>query len=164
MSDFLIGKQKALISIECLIADAGTASVLVPMSAVAEVIHDQQVEPDPSAPVWMAGWLEWRKLRIPVLEFFAVQENRTAQNFEEHTKLMVMQSFEEGHGSRYYAVYTRDFPRILKLQDDSELATADNSINENCIEMTVALGDQAMHLPNFSTLEQHLQQIPAQRH
>lgn len=159
MSKFLLGKKKVMGTVECLLADAGTSNLLVPMSGVAEVIHNQDVELDENAPPWVAGWVEWRKLRIPVIEFFALQENRGAQNFDERTKLMVMNSISDAGGIHFYAIYTRDFPRILKLQEDTQLDSVGNNFPDNCIEMCINYDNQRINLPNFENVEARLQQI-----
>ena len=73
MSLFFLDQQGPVAKIDCLSVDIGSekaakANLLIPMSAVAEIILNQQVTADKQAPQWMLGWINWR-LAIPLLDF-----------------------------------------------------------------------------------------------
>ena len=65
MSLFFLDQQKPIEQIDCLVVNTGQLELLLPMPAVAEIIHNQPAISGEKLPQWVAGWIEWRHLNIP---------------------------------------------------------------------------------------------------
>ena len=174
MSLFFLDQQGPVAKIDCLSVNIGspktkTASskaakthLLVPMSAVAEIIHNQKVTVDQQSPVWMFGWINWRNLDIPLIDFSALQANQPAKDFADSTRILVLNSLLEGHEQRYYAIISQGFPHTLRIEQDSVLEPRGGAELAACISINLDCEGEHLQLPDFQQIEKHLQQVPAE--
>ena len=149
--------------IDCLSVDIGTTetNLLIPMSAVAEIILDQQVAVDKKAPQWMFGWINWRNLAVPLIDFAALQSEQPAKNFADSTRILVLNSLLEGHEQRYYSIVARGFPHALRIDEESVLDSREKPKLAPCINMNISCEGESLQLPDFQQIEEHLRDIPA---
>ena len=164
MSLFFLDQQGPVAKIDCLSVNTGSsdsANILIPMSAVAEIILNQDVTADKQSPQWMFGWINWRNLDIPLIDFAALQANQAAKDFAGSTRILVLNSLLEGHEQRYYAIISRGFPHTLRIEEDSVLAAQDEMALAPCISLNIDCDGQLLQLPDFQQIENHLREISA---
>ncbi|MDG1819462.1 MAG: chemotaxis protein CheW [Porticoccaceae bacterium] len=167
MSLFFLDQQGPVAKIDCLSVNIGSSSggnpnILIPMSAVAEIIHNQEVTGDKRSPDWMFGWINWRNLEIPLIDFAALQANQSAKDFADSTRILVLNSLVEGHQHRYYAIIAKGFPHTLRIEQDSVLEPQDGAELAACISINLDCEGEHLQLPDFQQIEKHLQQVPAE--
>ena len=92
------------------------------MPAIAEIILNQELIADAEKPQWMCGWIKWRNLTIPLIDFAALQQNKPCVDFGSSTRIVVLNSLVEGHEHRYYAIICRGFPHTIRVEEDSALS------------------------------------------
>lgn len=166
MSLFFLDQKGPVAKIDCLSVNIGhsqTAStnLLVPMPAVAEIILNQDVTEDERSPTWMFGWVSWRNLNIPLIDFAALQAGQPCEDFSSSTRILVLNSLVEGHEHRYYAIVSQGFPHTIRLEEDSAL-TAQTEVQEDpCISINLDYEEQRLLLPDFQHIEARLREIPA---
>jgi len=160
MSLFFLDQKKAVAQIDCLSISTGQANLLVPMPAVAEIILNQQTIASGDSPDWMFGWISWRNLTIPLIDFAALQCGETCADFGGSTRIVVLNSLVEGHQHRYYAIICKGFPHTLKVEEDSALSAQDSANMPACISQRFDLDGQLLELPDFEAIEAHLRAIP----
>ena len=163
MSLFFLDQQGPVAKIDCLSVDIGTTetNLLIPMSAVAEIILDQQITVDKKAPQWMFGWINWRNLTIPLIDFAALQAEQPAKNFADSTRILVLNSLLEGHQQRYYSMVTRGFPHALRIDQESVLDSSEKPKLAPCSSMNISCEGESLQLPDFQQIEEQLRDIPA---
>jgi chemosensory pili system protein ChpC len=164
MSLFFLDQQGPVAKIDCLSVNTGSsdsANILIPMSAVAEIILNQEVTPDKKSPQWMFGWINWRNLDIPLVDFAALQANQAAKDFASSTRILVLNSLLEGHEQRYYGIISQGFPHTLRIEEDSVLAAQDEVDLAPCISINIDCDGQLLQLPDFQQIENHLREISA---
>jgi chemosensory pili system protein ChpC len=164
MSVFFLDQQKSMADIDCLSVNIGSSNggspnILVPMSAVAEIILNQEVTPDKQSPVWMFGWINWRNLDIPLIDFAALQANQPAKDFAGSTRILVLNNPSEGHKHPYYAIISQGFPHTLRVAEDAALRIQDSVATASCISINIDSEGQLLQLPDFQQIENHLQEI-----
>lgn len=165
MSLFFLEKQGSVAKIDCLSVDvdcphSDSRNILIPMTAVAEIIPNQEFTADHKAPAWMFGWINWRNLHIPLIDFAALQANRSAKDFAGNTQILVLNSLLEDHKQRYYAIISKGFPSTLRIEEDSVLAAQDDDALAPCISINIDVEGQFIQLPDFQQIEHHLREIP----
>ena len=160
MSLFFLDKQEPIAKIDCLAVNIGKSQLLVPMPAVAEIILNQAPQPSEKLPKWCAGWIEWRHLNIPLIDFAALQHDKAASHFGASTRILVLNSFAEGHNHRYYAIITRGFPHTLSVEADGDMSTEVEQGLGHCIKIDLALHGENLLLPDFQSIETYLQKVP----
>ena len=160
MSLFFLDQQESIETIDCLAVNIGTSQLLVPMPAVAEIILNQTPERGKELPPWVAGWITWRHLNIPLIDFAALQNGSAASDFGASTRILVLNSFAEGHSHHYYAIMTRGFPHTLRVEADCEMTTQSSAGNGNCIKIDLQVDNEKLLLPDFTQIETYLKEIP----
>ena len=168
MSLFFLDQQGPVAKIDCLSVNTGSSygdnpNILMPMSAVAEIILNQEVTPDKKSPAWMFGWINWRILDIPLIDFAALQANQPAKGFAGSTRILVLNSLLEGHEQRYYAIISQGFPHTLRIEEDSVVAAQDKVELAPCISINIDCDGQFVQLPDFQQIENHLREISAKK-
>ena len=160
MSLFFLDKQEAVEKIDCVAVNIGQSQLLVPMPAVAEIVLNQTPSTSDKLPNWVAGWIEWRHLNIPLIDFTAVQLNSSAADFGASTRILVLNSFSEGHSHRYYAIMTNGFPHAVSVEASTDMTSQGVKDLGNCIKIDLAVQGQDMLLPDFQAIEGYLKRIP----
>ena len=160
MSLFFLDKQDAVEKIDCLAVNIGQSQLLVPMPAVAEIVLNQAPITSDKLPDWVAGWIEWRHLNIPLIDFTAVQLNRAASDFGASTRILVLNSFSEGHSHRYYAIMTNGFPHTVSVEASTDMTSKGAEDLGNCVKIDLAVQGEDLLLPDFQEIEGYLKQIP----
>ena len=160
MSLLFLDQQPAIEKIDCLSVDIGRGRLLVPMPAVAEIILNEGVDTSDKLPVWVSGWIAWRYLSIPIIDFRALQDGSKASDFGSRTRLLVTNSFAEGHSHHYYAIMMRGFPYTLSVEAGCEMTTQASNDNGKCIKIDLQSKGKKLLLPNFTEIETYLKQIP----
>lgn len=153
----LLQKQKALIeAINCLIVNTGNHNLLVPMQAVAEVIHTEPPTSSRAAQAWMLGHIEWRGLQLPVLDFDALQNNSAASPLGDDSRMIVLRCLKVGIGQGFYVLVSQGFPRALRVQEDSGLTAESGADQPPLIASRIHSGEQWLEIPDFKAIEQQL--------
>jgi chemosensory pili system protein ChpC len=160
MSLFFLDKQNPVEKIDCLAVNIGKSQLLIPMPAVAEIIHSQNPTHSQQLPEWVAGWIDWRHLNIPLIDFAAMQAQSAADSFGTATRILVLNSCAEGHSHRYYAIMTNGFPHTLSVEESTELKGQPPEAVNTCIKINLTINSSSYALPDFQAIEALLQKIP----
>ena len=160
MSLFFLDHKSPVAQIDCLSINIGQSNLLVPMPAVAEIVLNQDFVVEEQSPQWMFGWINWRNLSIPLIDFAALQQEQPCIDFGNNTRIVVLNSLVEGHPHRYYAIICKGFPHTLRVEEDSALSAQNEETMEACISVSFALDGHQLELPDFEEIETHLREIP----
>jgi chemosensory pili system protein ChpC len=160
MSLFFLDQKSSIAQVDCLSINTGPSNLLVPMPAIAEIILNQEVIADEEKPQWMFGWIKWRNLTIPLIDFAALQQTKPCADFGSGTRIFVLNSLVEGHEHRYYAIICKGFPHTIRVEEDSALSAQDEVEIATCISLSFDLDGQHLDLPDFEEIETHLRTIP----
>jgi chemosensory pili system protein ChpC len=160
MSLFFLDQKSSIAQVDCLSINTGPSNLLVPMPAIAEIILNQELIADEEKPQWMFGWIKWRNLTIPLIDFAALQQTKPCADFGSSTRIVVLNSLVEGHEHRYYAIICKGFPHTIRVEEDSALSAQDEVEIATCISLSFDLDGQHLDLPDFEEIETHLRTIP----
>jgi chemosensory pili system protein ChpC len=91
-----------------------TGRLLVPNTAIAEIVHYAPPQAAGDGPQWLLGTMEWRGLRIPVVSF----ERATGAEPEESgtsRRIAVMNGIYSGDALRFYAMVIQSNPSLINV-------------------------------------------------
>lgn len=160
MSLFFLDQKNPIAQVDCLSINTGQSNLLVPMPAIAEIILNQELIADEEKPQWMCGWIKWRNLTIPLVDFAALQQAKPWTDFGSSMRIVVLKSLVEGHEHRYYGIICKGFPHTIRVEEDSALSAQDEVEIAACISLSFDLDGQHLDLPDFAEIEAHLRTIP----
>ena len=141
--------------INCLFVPLHETSLLIPMSAVAEVVQAISVTEQQDAPEWFDGWLEWRQKRVPLISFEALS-NGHGMEVTQGSSALVMNTLNPEKGLSYYALHTQDFSHLVRVMEDYPMEEIDTPDGLSHILMSIELDGQTMQIPNLESLEDFL--------
>ncbi len=142
--------------LNCLFVPLHNSALLVPMSAVAEVIQTVNVEEMNDAPPWFDGWLEWRQKRVPLVSFEAFDPDSKHLGVSENATALVMNTLSAERGLSYYALQTQGFSHLVRLSEDDALEQVESHSELPHVLMDVELDGRILQVPNLESLEVYL--------
>ena len=75
-------------------------------------------------------------------------------------KVLVLNSFCEGHSHKYYAIISKGFPHKLQVEADGDLSSTGATGLDACIKIDLVKEGKKFFLPDFEAIEPYLAKIP----
>jgi chemosensory pili system protein ChpC len=91
-----------------------TGRLLVPNTAIAEIVHYTAPQSTGDGPQWLLGTMEWRGLRIPVVSFERATGAEPAETGTSR-RIAVMNSIHGGGNLRFYAIVIQSNPSLINV-------------------------------------------------
>ena len=128
--------------IKSLLLPMKSSNLIVPNTAIAEIVSVDHVLPVNDAPVWMLGYLSWRRRSVPLLSFDAVQQGEP-DFLTPSSKIAVLYSISDDESYPYMALLMHRSPKVVNVTEESiKQAGADkNSGNIKLVLQNVVLND-----------------------
>ncbi|MBN2885735.1 MAG: chemotaxis protein CheW [Chromatiaceae bacterium] len=125
--------------------------LLVPASAVAEIISADAVKSRDSMPDWLLGDLLWRGHRVPAITFSPLPKGHFSGRV--HARVIVCFMPGEQPHFPFLALYSLGMPRLARSTPEGlEACTAQHPFALGALR----LGEHAAWLPDFAAIEQAL--------
>jgi chemosensory pili system protein ChpC len=92
-------------------------SLLLPNTAIAEIVHYAAPQPVDDAPDWLLGTMVWRGLRIPVVSYERASGD-VSMEYDNRARIAVLNGVHSGAALQFYAFVISNNPRLLKVSRD----------------------------------------------
>jgi chemosensory pili system protein ChpC len=145
-------------TLNCLLIPLEGMMVVLPNSAVAELVPYVAPTPVAGAPDWFLGVAEWRERRIPVVSFEAATGGRAA-TAKADSRLLVLNTLQGNPKLPYIAIVTQAIPRLQVLRESSLTAGNGASRGGQSVAAYVELGGQNVAVPDIDDLERRLMRL-----
>lgn len=165
MGEIAPAGRQIIEEVDCLYVPLHESILLVPMSAVAEVVQTVAVTEQEDAPVWFDGWLEWRQKRVPLISFEALSseieggeaiENDKYQGISDSSSALIINTLSPKKGLSYYAIQAQGFSNLVRIAEDDPLKQVNEQSSPPHVLIQVELDDQVMLIPDLVSLESYL--------
>jgi chemosensory pili system protein ChpC len=133
--------------------------LVLPNTAIAEVISYQKPEPVMDSPDWLLGTIDWRGITIPVIAYETAC-NETNVTPGKRSRIIVLNTLSENDQQHFYGIMAQGIPRLISL-DESTIHDApeiDNLPQAFVLRHTIIDGQQVI-IPDQKALEQALAQV-----
>lgn len=140
--------------IPSMVLNVETKQLLLPGVAVAEIIGNAVAEPIEGAPEWFLGWIEWRKLRVPVVSF----ERLNGEMMTEGSRRLAVLNNTGVDRERvpFLAIPIRRIPQLARVLPGDLRDMTDAQLGRAELAVAVDMQGQLVTIPNVATLEQAL--------
>jgi len=125
--------------------------LLVPASAVAEIISADAVKPRDSMPEWLLGDLLWRGHRVPAITFAPLPKGHLKGRV--HARVIVCFMPGDQQHFPYLALYSLGMPRLARSTPEQLQTRAEQHPFALC---ALRIGEHEAWLPDFAAIEQAL--------
>ncbi len=140
-------------TLHCLLIPLQEIKILLPNTAVAEVVSYVLPEPAENAPDWLLGTIVWRDEKVPLISFelacgIANQENSAR-------RIAVLNTLNGNSRLPYIALLVDGIPQLRLIQESSIVVTEKDG-ETDVIAASIELPDGEVVIPDLDRLEQQL--------
>lgn len=111
--------------IHCMLIPTDNETLLLPTSAMAEVLDYQVPGPMESSPPWLLGQVEWESRQVPVFSFSALINGADVGKISSRSKIMILKSLSDSARVPYLGLLLGDLPRPVTIKESSLVETGD---------------------------------------
>ncbi len=131
-------------------------TLLLPNSAVLEVVSREAIEPIPSAPPWLLGQVAWSGLPVPVIRLEGLN-GEDAVTDGRRARIVVLQSLGQRWPMARFAVLAQGYPHLVTL---NRAAMAPMKLRDtdrpDLVLARVRIASQETWVPDLETVEAQL--------
>jgi len=125
--------------------------MILPNTAVAEIINYSDPTPVDNSPEWLLGTMEWRGIRLPLLSLEgAMGKSMPATSSNNH--IAILNSISGDDSLNFYAIVTGALPRLINL-DEKKITAAANDDSEELVLNNVLVNKTAAFIPDLNAIE-----------
>lgn len=137
----------------CVLIPMTSRQLLLPNVSIAEVVdHTTELEPG-NGPEWLAGYLEWRGQRLPVISYEAANGGTAIFPATGRGRVVVLNTIGPEHSRLpFLALVTQGIPSQTRIESE-QLLEADNNSSGPADLMLVDLEGDHASIPNLEFLE-----------
>jgi chemosensory pili system protein ChpC len=138
----------------------GRADVLLPRSAVAEIVAYRPPTPLPNAPDWLIGNLIWQQRPVPVVSIGAVQAEESQTAPQRRTCLVVCYVPSANRALPFVAILAAGPPRLCRFRAEDMKAAPADAPNPFVLQ-TFTYKDRPAWIPDMDAIERAVVEIAA---
>jgi chemosensory pili system protein ChpC len=135
----------------CLIVSTADRKLLLPITAVAEVINTGMKPSGGDAKQSASyGWLDWRDQRIPLLSFEAATGGSRPDLDGSTNRIAILNAIGESAQLGYYGILLQGLPTPVQANQET---LRESGAKAKMILGQMTIGEEQVALPDFESLE-----------
>ncbi|MBZ2169398.1 chemotaxis protein CheW [Marinobacter sp. F4216] len=139
-------------TLACVLIPMNERQLLLPNVSIAEVVDFASTEAGANTPDWLAGYLDWRGLKLPVISYDAANGGTFLVPGDNRGRIVVLNTIGEQHErAPFLALLTQGIPSQTRLAEDQVIQTDGETGPADLMKVEVD-GDTAW-IPNLEYLE-----------
>jgi chemosensory pili system protein ChpC len=107
--------------IRTIVAPLLHGHVLLPNSAVAEVLDFKSPEPFKQAPKWLLGELAWHGWQVPIICFEQLVDKKERSSITPRSRILIIKTLGESTQVNYIGLVIQGLPKLKKVTAESLL-------------------------------------------
>jgi chemosensory pili system protein ChpC len=143
--------------IRTILAPLTEGHVLLPNSAVAEVLEFTAPDPIKQAPAWLLGELAWHGWQVPVISFEQLMSNEKINFIASKTRILIIKTLGESTQLNYIGLIIQGLPKLKKVTARSLLEQKNDKPHE-IIFSNVKIDDLLAIIPELGKLTRIVEQ------
>ena len=141
-------------AIHCLTIPLDNETVILPNTAIAEVIGYTAPEAVSDAPDWFLGHINWRDKRVPLVSFESASGHDVAEP-KKNSRIAILNTLNGNAQLPYVAIMSQGIPS-LALVNQETINAKDSASTRQAISAFVEHDGQEVIIPNLDELEQRV--------
>ena len=105
--------------IRTIMAPLTNGHVLLPNSAVAEVLGFTPPEPFKQSPVWLLGELAWHGWQVPIISFEQLVSRKERSSVTPKSRILIIKTLGESTQVNYIGLVIQGLPKLKKVTASS---------------------------------------------
>ena len=137
--------------IRTILAPLTDGHLLLPNSAVAEILAYTQPEPFRRAPKWLLGELAWHGWQVPIICFEQVVNKKSRSSVTPKSRILIIKTLGESTQVNYIGLLIQGLPK-LKTVTAKTLAETQTDELPDALFSKVSIDEQAAVIPELGEL------------
>lgn len=137
--------------IRTIIAPLIDGHMMLPNSAVAEVLAFTRPEPFKQGPAWLLGELAWQDWQVPVICFEQLIDNSNRTSVTPKARILVIKTLGESTQVNYIGLVIQGLPKLKKITASSLIEKQTENLPEVLFSKVSIDGLEAA-IPELSSL------------
>jgi len=144
-------------TMHCLLMTLQEIKILLPNTAVAEVIDHVSPEPVENAPDWLLGTISWRDVSVPLLSFEMISG---LGNQQQNTsgRIAVLNTLNGNPDLPYIALLIQGIPQ-LRLVQEANIIVTEADRETDLVAASMDFFGESVLIPDLDRLEQRLLEV-----
>jgi chemosensory pili system protein ChpC len=139
-------------TLSCVMIPVSRRQLILPNVSIAEVVDHASGDAGAGAPDWLAGRLEWRGLKLPVISYDAANGGTLSVPGENRGRIVVLNAISDNNKKlRFMALITQGIPSQVRITED-QVKQLDGD-NGPADLMQIEVDGEAAWIPNLDYLE-----------
>ncbi len=131
--------------------------LLLPNAAVAEVVSYREPEPVKDAPAWFKGVIEWRGLRVPLLDYSELTGHAPSQPGKGH-RIAILNTLNGETDMPFMAIVMESIPRLVQATPASVTLAGEEELPEG-VSCKIFIEGEPAEIPDLDALEKHAREV-----
>lgn len=143
------------LSVRSQIIPIGGGHLVLPNTAVAEVIVYSEAVPIAEGPEWLLGLLSWRERDVPLLSF-EVMCGQPKPPVPVRAKIVVLNALGGNPDLNFFALLVQGVPQLASI-DESRIAAMDYTPEADAVILSrVVVDGETAFIPDLDAIEKRL--------
>lgn len=139
-------------SLSCVMIPVCNRQLLLPNVSIAEVVDFSSTAADANAPEWLAGFLDWRGLKLPVISYDAANGGSLTLPGANRGRIIVLNTIGAGHQqAAFMALIIQGIPSQIRLEEE-QIRQLDGATGPADL-MQIEVDGETAWIPNLEYLE-----------
>lgn len=127
--------------------------LVLPNTAIAEVISYSQPDAAEDAPAWLLGHITWRGLSLPLISYEQASQEKAVKPGK-RSRIIVLNTVSSDDSLPFYAILAQGIPRLVSLDEGSIHDAPDiESLPQEFVLRHVIIDSQPVLIPDQEALE-----------
>ncbi|ADJ27091.1 CheW protein [Nitrosococcus watsonii C-113] len=129
--------------------------LLLPRTAIAEIIPYIEPKPLPNAPYWLCGTVHWREQILLLVSFEALQR-KPIPPLSNHAHIVILNTVRRHSSRKFYALIIQNIPQLI-LAHGNNLSAFPHAPSSPFLHCRAEINQLPALIPNLEYLEETLQ-------
>lgn len=139
-------------SIRSVLLPLADSQLVLPNTAVAEIVAYREPSPIAHTPGWLLGTVEWRHVRVPLVSFEVIYGSVAIPPVR-NARIVVCNTLNGNGSVPYIGFVTANIPRLIRIDSDSlTVGNVDAESNAGVLRQVEIYGEGAI-IPDLDMLE-----------
>ena len=143
--------------IRCLVAPLVNSRVLLPNSAVAEILNFTSPEPFKRGPSWLLGEMDWRGWKVPVISYEQLASAGDSRTITSKTRILIIKTLGESTQLNYIGLVIQGLPQLKKVTASGLVDKKTEGLPESVFS-EVTIDDITAFIPELAGLTHSVEQ------
>lgn len=143
--------------IRTILAALTEGHVLLPNSAVAEVLEFETPEPFKQGPAWLLGELAWRGWQVPVISYQRLIDDKAGDAVTPKARILIIKTLGNSSQINYIGLVIQGLPKLKTVTMDSLQEQQTNKLPK-ALFSKVSIDDLPALIPELGYLTRIVEQ------